>query len=58
MGCHFPKHKQNTVFLIQADSKMSEKQESLILKESEIKNDLKNTALTEKKNLFKILKKK
>lgn len=58
MGCHFPKHKQNTIFLIQADSKMSEKQESLILKESEIKNDLKNTALTEKKEFIQNFEKK
>ena len=58
MGCHFPKHKQNTVFLIQADSKISEKQESLILKESEIKNDLKNTALTEKKEFIQNFEKK
>ena len=52
MGCHFPKQNQNTIFLLYGDSKVSEKQESLILKESEIKNDLKNTALTEKKEFL------
>ena len=52
MGCHFPKQNQNTIFLLYGDSKVSEKQESIILKENEMKSDLKNTALTEKKEFL------
>ena len=58
MGCHFPKQNQNTVFLLYGDSKVSEKQESIILKENEMKNDLKNTALTEKKEFLQNFEKK
>lgn len=58
MGCHFPKHNQNTVFLLYGDSKVSEKQESIILKENEMKNDLKNTSLTEKKEFLQNFEKK
>ena len=58
MGCHFPKQNQNTIFLLYGDSKVSEKQESIILKENEMKNDLKNTALTEKKEFLQNFEKK